>query len=109
VDGQDGEAEQRLVDGQDGEAEQRLVDGQDGEEEQQHERHSGEPYGVAGTVIAKSAKLATPDGETTMSHMGTADVPADIAGRSRGDYRYSHRKPGRSLFPCTSAPVSARS
>jgi hypothetical protein len=66
------------------------VDGQDSEDEEQHERHSGEPYGVVGTVTAKSAKLATPDRETTMSHMGTADVPADIAGRGRGDYRDSH-------------------
>jgi hypothetical protein len=66
------------------------VDGQDSEDEQQHERHSGDPYGVAGTVGASSTKLAAPDRETSVSHMGAAHVPADIAGRSRGDYRYSH-------------------
>jgi hypothetical protein len=66
------------------------VDRQDSEDEQQHEHHSGDPYGVAGAVSAKSTKLAAPDGETPVSHMGAAHVPADITGRSRGDYRYSH-------------------
>jgi hypothetical protein len=67
-----------------------LVNGQDSEDEEQHEHHSGDPYGVAGAVSAKSTKLAAPDGETPVCHMGAAHVPADITGRSSGDYRYSH-------------------
>jgi hypothetical protein len=38
-----------------------------------------------------------------MSHMGPAEVPADITGRRSGDYRYSHDQPGSSYSPCVSA------
>jgi hypothetical protein len=62
------------------------------EEHEQHDqgRQRERPDDVMRTDAPESAQLALPDRDSAMRHMGSADMPADKAGKDRRYYHDFH-------------------